>query len=189
MGFIYHIFNTKNGKGYVGQTWTSLDVRWKQHCRIDGEMVVMRAIRNYGPENFVRTVLTTCENQKDLDLAEDTFIIELGTLHPDGYNLKRGGSHGKHTEESRRKMSESHMGKKPPMTSAFGQLGRLAVTEKNRGSKRSDETKEKMRRAKLGVARSEEAKRAVSEGMKRANLGPKRNGKKRGPYGPRKKGV
>ena len=83
----------------------------------------MRAIRKHCPSSFVRTVLTLCENQDDLDAAEDAFILELGALFPAGYNLKRGGSHGKHTEESRRKMSESHKGKKPPASSAFGKDG------------------------------------------------------------------
>lgn len=185
-GIIYHLFNVENGKSYVGQTWDTLENRWKQHCRGDGKIVISRAIGKYGRESFVRTTLIQCNNQSDLDVAEDAFILELGTFHPNGYNMRLGGSHGRHSEASRRKMSESHKGKKPPPTSAFGEIGRKAVVEKSRHLKRTDETRNKMRMAKLGVPRSEEAKKAVSDGMKAANLGPSRVGKKRNPYGPRK---
>ena len=175
-GIIYHLFNTVNGNAYVGQTWDTLDERWKQHCRRDGEMVVQRAIRKHGFDAFVRTVLTSCETQAELDAAEDAFILEFKTLHPDGYNLRRGGSRGRHTNEAKRKMSEAHRGQHPLNEWKKGH------TPWNKGGTFSQESRKKMRLAKLGVSRSEDAKKAVSEGMKRANLGPGREGKKRGPY-------
>lgn len=165
-GIVYHIFNTVNGKAYVGQTWDSLDNRWKQHCMTNCEMIVVRAIRKYGPAAFVMTALAACKNQMELDAAEDAFIVELGTLFPDGYNLKRGGAHGKHTTESRRKMSESHKGQKPSVNSAFGKD--YPRWNKGKTSCFSEETLVKMKLAKLGKPRSEAAKKAVSEGMKLA---------------------
>lgn len=162
-GTVYHLFNTANGKAYVGQTWDSLDERWRQHCRADGDMLVQRAIRKHGSESFDRTVLVTCGTQAELDAAEDAFMLELGTLHPGGYNLRRGGSHGRHSDESRRKMSESHRGMK--LSESAKKKLRL-LTPWNKGVFFSEESKEKMRQMKLGVPRSDEACRAVSEGMK-----------------------
>jgi hypothetical protein len=63
--------------------------------------------------------------------------------------IQRRGT--RHSEETRRKISESTKGKVSP----------------NKGKTTSNEVKEKMRAAKLGKKRSEEDKRKISEGKKK----------------------
>jgi hypothetical protein len=57
------------------------------------------AIRKYGEAFFKFEVLNFAESKSDLDLLEDFFIMQLDTLSPNGYNLKRGGAQGKHSEK------------------------------------------------------------------------------------------
>lgn len=147
-GIVYHSFNTVNGKAYVGQTWDTIENRWSQHCRKDGGMLFQRAIQKYGPDNFELTILFSSDSQDELDFAEDAFINELETMHPKGYNLRHGGSHGRHSAESKKKMSESHKGKHSSIKTEF----KKGMIPWNKGIAFSDEVKEKMRAAKLGMA-------------------------------------
>ena len=49
-----------------------------------------------------------CADKEALDKAEQYFIEKLGATDTSkGYNLKTGGGNGKHTEETKRKISEA----------------------------------------------------------------------------------
>jgi group I intron endonuclease len=73
----------------------------------------------------------------------------MGTLSPSGYNLREGGgSHGKHSEESKQKNRDAHIGKK-----------------------HTDKTKKKMSESQSGKTLSEEHKQKLSE-MKRGEKHP-----------------
>jgi group I intron endonuclease len=112
---VYLIENTKNGKRYVGQTIRSLDWRWRNHVRAAERGVthlICSAIRKYGPDAFVRSVLATANSQEELDALETKFILELGTLSPAGYNLTTGGEHPIVTDEVRAKQSAKSKGHK-----------------------------------------------------------------------------
>jgi group I intron endonuclease len=149
-GIVYHLFCTDNGKAYVGQTWNDFDKRMIGH-RTHKKMLVGRAIRKHGEQTFVETVLVSgLQTQAELDVAEDAFIVEFGTLHPNGYNLKRGGAHGKHSAESRQKNSEAHKG----LHSSPATEWKRGMTPWNKGKAWSPEVKEKMRQAKLGKPRA-----------------------------------
>ena len=116
----------------------------------------------------------------------------LGTLAPGGYNLREGGgSTGKHSEESIRKMSEALRGEKHPMWGEHhseetkqkqrtSQLGKTRTKEtrqkqseahsgeKNHmwGKTHNEETRRKQSEAKLGIPKSEETKQKHSESKK-----------------------
>ena len=47
----------------------------------------------------------------ELNFYEEMLVALLGTLAPDGYNLREGGGNGKWCEEVKQKMSESHAGR------------------------------------------------------------------------------
>ena len=105
-GIIYVITNKINGKQYVGQTTVSLQKRFIAHIcnsKVHGYKLA-RAIVKYGKDNFEVTEFATCFSKEALDQLEIELIAEWDLIK-NGYNLKTGGSHGKHTEESRKAMS------------------------------------------------------------------------------------
>jgi len=112
LGTIYLITNLANGKYYVGQTIYSLEARWAGHISDSrrSDSLFSRAIRKYGPAGFSVTVLTNAP-QQDLDGLEMLWIAVLDSRNRSiGYNLKSGGSHGKHSEETKRKISAKKLG-------------------------------------------------------------------------------
>ena len=114
---IYILTNNVNGKQYVGMD-SEMPNRANQHLRGDTKKcrVIHAAIKKYGCENFdVEFIRYPGISRKALYAVEQWKISQLNTKSPNGYNLTDGGegpSGFKHTDESRRKMSEAHMGKK-----------------------------------------------------------------------------
>jgi group I intron endonuclease len=73
----------------------------------------------------------------------------MGTLSPNGYNLREGGgSRGKHSEEAKQKNREAHLGEN---NATFG-------------IPRSKETKQKIGDGNRGKTQSDEAKRKIGDG-------------------------
>jgi hypothetical protein len=84
-------------------------------------------------------------------------------MTPHGYNLRQGGSRGRPSEETRRKISESEKGKhSTPRTRET----RAKISLANLGRLVSEETREKIAIAKRGIARSEEIKKKISESLR-----------------------
>ena len=115
---VYQIRNIVNDKRYVGKTKRSLSQRWKEHVRnaIVGydDMTLYRAIRKHGPEAFELSILQECVSEDELDIAEKRWIADLRTFG-EGYNMTEGGDGPKgyrHTEATKRKMSEFRKGRK-----------------------------------------------------------------------------
>lgn len=92
---IYCITNKINGKSYVGQS-VNIEQRWKAHRTrpfnknsSQYESSFYRAIRKYGLNNFIFSVLEECE-QQELDNRECFWIDKLNSFK-NGYNLTTGG--------------------------------------------------------------------------------------------------
>lgn len=136
-----------NGKIYIGQTTRPIHIRLKEHRlgKNSDCVAISRAIKFHDWENFDKDWYE-CPDE-DLNLDEELLVREMGTLAPDGYNLKEGGGNGKPSEETKQKMSESHLGEKNSMY----------------GKTPSGETKQKLREANIGKTASEETKRKISE--------------------------
>lgn len=97
LGIIYIIRNDINSKVYVGQTFRSLEERWKEHLRSkcskgEKHMLIKRAIFKYGKEHFTISILEKCEESK-LDERE-VYYIKLYNSYLSGYNMTKGGQEG-----------------------------------------------------------------------------------------------
>lgn len=147
MGYsIYILRNKINDKIYVGQTTVTLHERLQNHfkkARHGGKTAIANAIRKYGEENFYIELYQECKSIEELNQAEINAIEKLGSLAPNGYNLKEGGSNGKPTQEVLDKMSKAMM-----------------------GFKHSEETKEVLRKQRIGTTLSEETKSKISQSLK-----------------------
>lgn len=99
IGYVYKVTNTKNKKVYIGQTKTTLDVRWEQHietalhAKTPKKEGLHAAIEQYGPDSFICEALEAADSIDKLNRLERKYIIKYSSLDPDhGYNLTRGGS-------------------------------------------------------------------------------------------------
>lgn len=106
-GVIYRIRNKINGKVYIGQTTASVAERWHSHCKADSYCVLLsKAIKKYGRDNFDVSAIDSANSKHELDEKEIFYINQHDSTNRDeGYNLREGGSFGKHSEESRKRMS------------------------------------------------------------------------------------
>ena len=119
MKCIYLRTNLFNGKQYVGQTndFKQREYDWKCLKAIYANKYLSCARMKYGFDNFKVEILRECDTQKELNEWEKYYINELNTKKPNGYNLTDGGngvSGFKHSEESKKKMSDSTKGEKHP---------------------------------------------------------------------------
>jgi group I intron endonuclease len=110
-GIVYCIENLENGKKYIGQTTRDLTERFREHCGNSGTSVspkLKNSIKKYGKDCFSVDVLWEAGecNQDELDSKEIELIEELNTLHPNGYNLTKGGSGGRHSDETKKLLSK-----------------------------------------------------------------------------------
>lgn len=114
---IYIIKSNLTDKVYIGQTWDTLEKRFAAHKRRaknkskKDSIKLKNSMNKYGIENFYIEKLDETYTQADANTLEDFYILKYDSIN-NGLNLKRGGAHGEYSEESRKKMSESHMGEK-----------------------------------------------------------------------------
>ena len=132
MGLIYKL-TTPSGKIYIGQTTRTLEQRYKEHCSGYEKTIICKAIQKYGSDNISKEILFE-GNDEELDEKEKYFIELFDSMEPNGYNIRSGGSNGKHSELSKQRMREKKLG---PLNH-------------NYGKPRSDEFKQIMKEKKTG---------------------------------------
>lgn len=152
-----------SGKIYIGQTTRSIEERFKQHRKkSSGCVAIYNAIQMYGWGNFEKDWYE-CPDE-DLNLYEEMLVALLGTLAPDGYNLKEGGGNrGKYSKQSKQKMRESQLGKthseesKQKMRKPKSDDHKQKLSEAHRGEKHpmwgktlGDDTRQKISEAQCG---------------------------------------
>lgn len=133
---IYKIENVRNGRIYIGSA-VSIKKRWREHDRqlesgIHHSRFMQRCYKKHGKDVFKFSVLLYCDRESLIDYEQralDTFKPEYNTVPTAGSMLGY-----KHTEESRKKMSESRPKDFSPM----------------KGKSHSEETKRKISESRKG---------------------------------------
>ena len=175
---VYVHINKINGKMYVGQTvhGNRPHKRWDNGNGYKYCPYFWKAIQKYGWNNFEHEIVANNLTAQEADNLEILLINKLNTMDSSmGYNLNPGGTKNKTlSEDTKKKISESHMGEKNPM------YGVRLTGEKNGmyGKHLSDETKHKISKAQKGMKKkplSEEAKRKISEKAKERLAVPENN--------------
>lgn len=186
IGFVYLTTNIVNGKIYIGQHEIRNN-KYSDNYIGSGGIHFRNAVKKYGKENFKRKILKLCYSINQLNGYETYFIKKFRATDPNvGYNVlpgpinllnpskipevnkikseKLSGEKNpmfgkKHSEETKRKMSEARKGKnvgeKNPM---FGK------TSPFKGRKLSEEAK---------TILSEKAKKRYKDKTKHPNYGKK----------------
>lgn len=163
-GYIYKVTNKANGKIYIGLTTTGFDIRYAYDILQNTHNEHLRnAIKKYGIDSFdINKKFDTAYSKEELDALEDMYIKIYDTINPKyGYNKKYGGGNGKHTEETKNKISLSVSGENNPFF----------------GKHHTEETKNKLREANKGnkywegKSHSEEAKIKISNSKRGTQVG------------------
>jgi group I intron endonuclease len=108
---VYLITNSINSKQYIGYTSKSIELRFHWHCNRRGCTRLRNALDKYGSENFKIEPIYTTEDLEDA-LKMESYYIKLYDTINKGYNLTEGGIAPRMSEETRVRMSQSHLGKK-----------------------------------------------------------------------------
>ncbi len=175
---IYKATNKINQKVYIGKTTHGLEKRRKRHedNSLNSKLnnYFYKAMRKHGFDSFKWEIIDRANTEKELNILEQFYIAdykEKGQV----YNLTNGGdgiSGFVFSEESKRKMSKAHKGKKQTKESKRKLSEAGKGNKHNLGRKASKETKRKMSESGkgnkngLGFKHTEEAKRKISEAGK-----------------------
>lgn len=198
-GIVYKATNKINNKIYIGKTIQSLKRRKQIHIAIakkGNNYYFHRAIRKYGWDNFEWEILTETDSESKLNALEKFYIAAyrkmtiLYNMTDGGEGIngennyffnkhfinEKNGMYGKHhSEETRKKISESLKGNIPwnkgrPCTEEAKKKISKANKGKLSGEKhplfgkpRSEEMKRKQSIAMRGRKLTEEHKRKISE--------------------------
>jgi len=123
-------------------------------------------LKKYDPKNFKYEIIDLCQSIDEMDNKE-TFYIELYDSVNNGYNIRSGGSHGKHSIETKIKMSLWQKGKK---LSDEGLNRLLLLGEKHKGVPLSSDHKIKIKEScNKRVITPELSKKYSEAGKKRKN--------------------
>lgn len=149
--YIYRITNIINGKQYVGQRTTELEI--EKDSYMGSGILIRRSIHKYGKENFKKEILEIIKDPEILNYSETLWISRCGTLKPNGYNILPEGGNFKgytFTEEDKYKIGSANRGKE------LSQKHKDSISRSNKGNKHSDETKMKMSKKRKGVPHNKE---------------------------------
>lgn len=181
---IYVIIHVKSGKVYIGKTAVHLHRRWKNHranlrAGRHANEHLQRAWNKYGEDAFRFQVLEYCpiERLNDREKHHIAIYKRRGMC----FNIMDGGEGSPLSEETRKKLSEQHKGKKrPPFTDQARQNMSMAhkglrFTDEHRRNLSnalknrpplSPETLRRMSEAQKGRHPTEESRRKMSESHK-----------------------
>lgn len=153
---VYLVTNLLNGKVYVGKTSRTLERRWVEHCseaNTKSNVYFHNAIRKHGKENFDIQEIACPENEQSANNLEMVYIILFRSDNPNfGYNSTSGGEGSFHNDATKKKISAALVGKP--------------------GHPMSEDNKQKLMAAVVGVPKSEEHKQKISETRKQNKYAP-----------------
>ena len=143
---VYKHENLINGKVYIGITSMDVNRRWENGNGYSKQQLFWRAIQKYGWHSFSHEILYDGLTKELAEQKEIELIAVYKSTNPQfGYNVQSGGnSLGKHSEETRRKISEANKGK------TVTPEQRLKISNTLKGRKLSLETCKKISEAMQG---------------------------------------
>lgn len=162
--YVYLIHNIINNKVYVGKT-KNLKKRWASHISLAKNKAtnqyIHRAIRKYGVNNFIFSIIQVLNTEHEYNQAEMYWIKYFNSNNLNyGYNLTQGGdgsSGREQTKITRAKISKTKKGKMIGKDNPFY------------GKTHSEKTKNEISRKNTGLAKSDLFKEYKKISMSGAN--------------------
>jgi hypothetical protein len=107
---IYKI-TSPSGKVYIGQSWDIAD-RWKQYRRYacKNQPKIYNSLKKYTHFEHIFEIVETFESNIEQDYLDDCETTYIDEYKYNGYtmlNIRGGGRGGKHSQESKDKLSET----------------------------------------------------------------------------------
>lgn len=172
MRYLYTILNSLNNKIYVGQTKYP-EKRWKQHKNLSNKKIklqfIHKAMAKDGINNFIFEIIAICKTQEDSDEIEKCLIKQYNSRDTNfGYNFMPGGYSQERSEETRKRISKSLIGKCKSNSGSF--------TNGSNGDE-NPEFKEKRIAALVGRKYSKESKQKMSDGWHDVHINSGMTGK------------
>jgi Straboviridae intron-associated endonuclease 1 len=167
---IYIILHIKTGKVYIGQS-QDIHTRWLTHKSLlsnnrHHSIHLQRAWNKYGEKAFQFKKLEYCPIDK-LDEREQHYLniyIAKGLCFNIASNVQNPMRGRKHSEETRRKLSDAQKGNKKMLGRTHSEETRRKISNAVKGKKRSEATRHKISEAgKRRPPISEETRRKLSE--------------------------
>lgn len=156
----------ENDMVYIGITSVQPEVRWGKNGRCyNNSSYFWNAIQKYGWDNFIHEILFEGLTKEEAEQKEVELISYYNSADRDfGYNISLGGfHHGKHSLESRMKISKAHKGKSYNIGRTLSEDAKLKISKANKGRHRSEEFKKKLSEAHKGKPKSEEFCKNLSD--------------------------
>lgn len=185
---IYQITNKLNNKIYIGKHQTENI----EDGYFGSGLAIKEAVKKYGKVSFEKEILFVFDTEEEMNEKERELVTEDFVKRNDTYNLGLGGEGGPHFKGKKHGsyMKEIYSSDEFKQSVSEG-LKKYFKTNHpwNKGVSPSDETKQKMREAKLGKKRtlSEESREKIKKSrtgkkhsdetkqkMREAKLGKKR---------------
>lgn len=166
---LYQYMNQANGKCYIGIT-NNPSMRAKAHANGGSHARVFnRAVKKYGIDAFGYKVLAVFDDLLAAAYHEQAAIIKLGTLAPNGYNLRAGAPftiyNGAINAETCAKISTSLKGHKRSVESIAKTIAakkgkplsqehrtKISIARKGKPSGREGQTFSNEQRARISAA-------------------------------------
>jgi len=196
---IYKAQNKISGKCYIGQTIKTLDTRKEQHIKFSktNNSIFYNALRSYGEDNFTWEIIEHVNSKQELNEREKYYINEYDSIR-NGYNMVAGGTGGYneyavianrkkrgkkwediYSPEGLTVMKKAVQNAKWPEFTKEERIKHAKIGNKARtmkGYKHSDDTKQKMSEAQIGISneerhgekRAKEISKLISERTKEA---------------------
>lgn len=167
---IYKITSPTN-KVYIGQSWY-IETRKSSYkkCR-PRQPFIYNSIKKYGWESHKFEViheLPSDVTQEILDRYEKLYIELYKSCGVDLMNIREAGSRGKHSEESKQKVSKGNKGKQRTEDFKKNVSIQMKGNKYSLGFKNTLESNEKKRIALLGRPVSEETRNKIRKSVKKS---------------------
>lgn len=158
--YIYKVTNKINSKSYVGKHASNHEF----DDYLGSGILINKAIKKYGKENFCKIVLEYC-TPENINDREKIWIEKENCLNPNGYNIAKGGEGGdlisRHPDNDQIRKDISR--RVQSFYDNESDEHREWRSKRNKGKTRTDDTRHNISTGRRGIKFTDEHKKHISD--------------------------